>query len=346
MNAIQVSICLAAVIGLTACTSLPHDTNHINPPAIHRADSYPSSTAKTTSTQVVGNASQAENIPIDDYYKALQAARDAKTPEDEKKLVEKYVQAGITLVNSHCLRWFQHLSEQDIKKSFNDQNFNVIRALGTAFLGIGSANSVIVSTYGASNTAYESYSKNYGDAFLLAPNSRKVKSQVLSLLDNRAKRLLGDTTANNKDRDKDTEAKPQNFSEAYRKLERFADLCTHSTAKEIVNSALDQSVANATTDGKINLSPTDSATALADVKRDKELSDARVVTEQAQKRQADFESQKAILEKALKASQDALKDQSSQTQAALAQVQTLIADKSNLEGRLKKVEEALQALKP
>lgn len=340
MNALQVSIGLAAVIGMTACTSLPHDTNHINPPAIHRADSYESSTAKASPTvekQVVGNASQAENIPIDDYYKALQAARDARPTDDQKTLVENYVQAGITLVNSHCLRWFQYLSEQDIKKSFNDQNFNVIRALGTAFLGIGNANSVIVSTYGASNAAYEGYSKNYGDAFLLAPNSRKVKSQVLSLLDNRAKRLLGDKTV--KDKDKDTEEAPKTFSEAYRKLERFADLCTHSTAKEIVNSALDQSVANATTDGKINLTPTDSAAALADVKRDKELFEARVITEQAQKRQADFDSQKATLEKALK-------DAQAQAQAARAQVETLIADKGNLEGRLKKVEEALQALKP
>jgi len=189
---------------------------------------------------------QAEQVPIVEYYAALTAAR--ATPNDAA--IDKYVDTGITLVNSYCLRWFQHLSEQDIKKSFADSNINVIRALGTALLGLGKANSLFVTGYGASNTAYEGLSKSYGDAFLLAPNSRKVKAQILSLLDARIVEL----TEKNR---------PKTFAEAYRKLERFADLCTHATAKEVVNNALDQADATANSAGKITLTANASGLAAA-----------------------------------------------------------------------------------
>lgn len=84
------------------------------------------------------------------------------------------------------------LSDRQLTKNFEDANYNVIRQLGTALLGIGGANPVIVSTYGAGNTAYEGISGNFEASFLVAPNGRKVKEKVIQLLDQAETRVLGD----------------------------------------------------------------------------------------------------------------------------------------------------------
>mgnify|MGYP000868704208 FL=1 len=235
---------LALLTAATAgCSSLSPKGIDVNPVAIHKASP---SQVVSTATGTVTSAVQAELVPVQAYYTALTAARSA-TGSATTTAIRDYVDAGITLVNSYCLRWFQSLSERDVVKSFEDGNFNVIRQLGTALLGLGKANTYFVTTYGATNTAYEGISKNFSDAFLIAPNSRKVKAQVMSLLDAREKELL------------ETAKAPRTFAEACRRLERFADLCTHSTAKEIVNNALDQSKATAEDDGRITLSPTSDA---------------------------------------------------------------------------------------
>lgn len=244
MNLLFRCAVLALVTAAAAgCSSLSPKGIDVNPVSIHKASP---SQVVSTATGTVTSAIQAELVPVQAYYTALTAARSA-TGSATTTAIRDYVDAGITLVNSYCLRWFQSLSERDVVKNFEDGNFNVIRQLGTALLGLGKANTYFVTTYGAANTAYEGISKNFSDAFLIAPNSRKVKAQVMSLLDAREKELLGSANP------------PRTFSEAYRRLERFADLCTHSTAKEIVNNALDQSKATAEDDGRITLSPTSDA---------------------------------------------------------------------------------------
>lgn len=332
MFKLQLPVALA--FSLSACASFSPETTSINPPSIHRvSDNKPVVPEGTTVESKVQSAPQAEAVPIIEYYAAMNAARAAST---DPVIVSRYVEAGVTLVNSYCLRWFQHLSEQNVKKAFNTENFNVVRALGTAFLGLGNANSVIVSTYGASNTAFESYSKNYSDAFLLAPNSRKVKAQVLSLLDTRGDELLGNAKAS--DDGKLPPPVPKTFSEAYRRLERFADLCTHSTAKEIVNSALDQSTAVATVDGKISLGP--SLDALKVAKADLAAAKADAV---AAKAAALAENQP--LRDALKTAKEALARQMEGTQRAVEQAITLTAEKVDFLRRLTELENALAALK-
>jgi hypothetical protein len=325
---------VALLLSLCACASVSHETTHINPPAIHRAsDNNPALPKGIGVASEVKSAPEAEALPTLEYYAAMNAARAAS---NDPAAIARYVDAGVTLVNSYCLRWFQHLSEQDVKKSFNSENFNVVRALGTAFLGLGNANSLIVSAYGASNTAYESYSKNYSDAFLLAPNSRKVKAQVLSLLDTRADELLGKPTAANGG--KPSVSPPETFSEAYRKLERFADLCTHSTAKEIVNSALDQSAAAAAADGKISLEPTSKALKAADASVAIAKADATNARRAAQ-------AENQPLRDELKLTQSMLTLQATATQRAVDQAKALTADKADLQRRLEELESALAALR-
>lgn len=249
---------------LPGCAAISPDATPINPPMMHKhvapafgsgaSSSNPASESTIGAKSVaITSAKEAEALPVGLYYEAMTAARSA-TGTATSTAIQAYVDAGVTLVNSYCIRWFQTLSEQGVLKGYVDGNSNVIRQLGTALLGIGKASSYIVGTYGAANTAYAGLSQNFGESFLVAPNSRRVKAQVLNLLDQGEQALNGKT--------KGVPA-PATFTEAYRRLERFADLCTHSTAKEIVNNALEQATASIAPDGKISLRPTDAALATA-----------------------------------------------------------------------------------
>lgn len=323
---------LAFALLVQGCSSFSSKGIAVNPIAIHQASpSQPISTA--TGTVISGN--QAELIPVQAYYAALTVARTA-TGSGTTTAIRDYVDAGVTLVNSYCLRWFQSLSERDVLKSFEDENSNVIRQLGTALLGLGKANTYFMTSYGAANTAYEGVSRNYGDAFLLAPNSRKVKAQVLRLLDAREKELLGSA-------DSEKSSTPKTFTEAYRRLERFADLCTHSTAKEIVNNALDQSKSTAEEDGRITLKPTDSALATATAQ-----AVATAKTDQAKAEAANQPLKDTIrtLQSALSRQSDAttqqLMDEVKSLRYALQQEQ---AKKGTEQGLKEKAELELQKLK-
>ena len=181
-------------------------------------------------------AYKAGQIPISDYYGALELARqryfDEKgtmlknvTPEDQGE-IRNYVLEGIGLVDAYCSRWFQGLDDTNRLLAYQNKNFNVITQLGTAFLGLGSASSALVAGYGATTTAYAGLAENFNSAFLVAPTASKVKQHIQSAMASEAGNLRKD-------------ANSLNFKEAYTRLERYADLCTHARAKEIVDAALD-----------------------------------------------------------------------------------------------------------
>ena len=178
-------------------------------------------------------------IPVSDYYAALNLAKSRYQESAEKPLrvvsvahagsaeIENYVSEGIGLVDAYCYRWFQQLDDMGRLLAYQKQNVNVVTQLGTALLGVGGASSAFVASYGAATTAYAGASENFSSAFLVAPTSSKVKDRILAIMKTAATSLR-------------TDAKKINFKQAYSRLEQYADLCTHSRAKEIVDAALDQ----------------------------------------------------------------------------------------------------------
>ena len=74
-------------------------------------------------------------------------------------------------------------------KSFEDGNFSVIRQLGAALLGLGKANTYFVTTM-APPTPRTGHLEELQRCLPDCTNSRKVKAQVMSLLDARKKELL------------------------------------------------------------------------------------------------------------------------------------------------------------
>lgn len=249
MKTIRVNSCLPTGIGLlllalSGCASMSDVT--VNPKPLH-ADAQAAVPPLTAKAAVGINP---HGIPAARYVRALAEAESVEQATPAQ--LRSYADSGVALVQVQCLRWFALLGNRQHVKDFEDANYNVIRQLGTALLGIGKASPLVVATYGATNTAYEGISNNYESAFLGAPNGKKVKQQVMRLLEEQE--------------DKVYEAAGREGATlltVYRRLEKYADICTHSTAREIVNTALDQGTATITTDGALMVTPNANAQDIA-----------------------------------------------------------------------------------
>lgn len=216
----------------------------------------------------------AEKIPFEQYYAALLDAKksdsdanksgrhlgSSRTPAEKGKMQEFALQ-GIATVNAVCLRWFHNLMESQIRLNFAASNRNVIKDLGTTLMGLADANRYVVGTYGALSTALSGVENNFSQTFLLAPNASKIKSHVFMALNSRAEDLL--QKAGNE---------RATFAQIYDDLERYADICTQHTAREIMNTALDQTKTAVNNDeaGRVLTTPTKAA---ADIEK-KELAAA------------------------------------------------------------------------
>lgn len=221
------ALALLTIFLLSGCSSLDSrkdDTASIlNPRKIHEAFDGTS------------RAYAAGQIPISDYYDSLEIARSKYSKSEgtalivikaDQESVKNYVAEGIGLVNAYCRRWFQGLDDTSRMLAYQNKNVNVITQLGTAALGIASASALAVTSYGAATTAYAGISENFNSAFLVAPTASKVKDHIESVMKTEAASLK-------------TDSGTLSFKEAYSRLERYADICTHSRAKAIVDSALD-----------------------------------------------------------------------------------------------------------
>jgi hypothetical protein len=222
-------ISLVTAISVTGCGAISKaiyekmgdSENRMSPPKIHVLDNTNHSLKDQQK-----NISDAEKIPALYYYDALNKAKEGGI--NNKENILKYVGSGTFFVKAECLRWFQRLSDSQREVDYANQTTNIITALGTTLLGLGGASNGFITGYGALNTTRAGLEKNYTDSFLLAPNARKVKPHIFNLLDEEEEKL-----SNMVKSDKIT-----TFLIAYEKLERYADICTYSTAKEITDNAL------------------------------------------------------------------------------------------------------------
>jgi hypothetical protein len=219
----RTALATALLPGLLAgCTSLGLGNDRAavlsNPPRLHDPAAAEKASKEAAERQITA------------YYDALKAAEDsygkaktvpmAGTPADPT--VVRYVDEGLALVDSHCLRWFQHLEDFERRTDAKKKDFNVISALGTALIGVAKLHSDVTTVYGAGTTAYMGWSDNLAQAFVIAPSSRGVKTKVMAVMQERRKSV--------EDR-RDT----LNFPAARRELEAYADLCTYTSAKDLVD---------------------------------------------------------------------------------------------------------------
>lgn len=222
------SVFLVFIISLiSGCSSINSGIDQarslLNPTKIHLARNRDS------------EAYEASEIPVNDYYNALALAKKKYKIQNDSPIgimetdpmyVKNYIEEGLGLIDTYCLRWFQKIDDLQRLLAYQNKNVNVVTQLGTAALGLGGANSTIVGGYGAINTAYAGLSENFNAAFIVAPTSSKVKRHIEAAMKAEAKSI----------RDS---ANTLNFKQAYVRLEKYADFCTYSRAKEIVDASLD-----------------------------------------------------------------------------------------------------------
>lgn len=212
-----VMLLVGAVSGCAAVGGKDTAGALLNPPRIH------------DSADATSEAGRAGQLPIDNYYKAMRLAqpeyKDRDVVPSDPKYVKNYVEEGLGLVDAYCLRWFRLLEDTQRKTNFEEKNFNVIRQLGTALLGIGKASSNWVTGYGAANTAYSGIVENFNTAFLAGPTTKKVKDRIFELLNQSSARLL-------------TAADTLSFAQAYNRLERHAEICSFAMVIEVLDSSL------------------------------------------------------------------------------------------------------------
>jgi hypothetical protein len=201
----------AIAIAFTLCGCMTDRTKSLfNPPAIH-----PTEDGSPTNAQY-------GEIPIKQYYAALDSA---KVKGKGDAAIDDLVDKGIGLVSAYCLRWFQRLDDAQRRLAMQQKDFNIIRDLGTALLGIGGANQTIVASYGALNTAYTGIAENFNEAVLAGPTTAKIKSQVLDMLKQSENKLR-------------TDAGSLSFAQAYSRIELHADTCTYNTVRNLLDSSL------------------------------------------------------------------------------------------------------------
>lgn len=306
---------LALLASLAACGAMPKLPT--NPTPLHADLKIP----------VPGVAAQGSEIntftlPLDRYLQAFaEADRAGKVVTPEQ--LQSYANAGIAVVQVQCLRWFNTLATSQLSKDFQDANYNVIRQLGTALLGVGKAAPAFVAVYGAGNTAYEGISNNLESSFLGAPNGKKVKQKIMQLLDDQEKDLSAEAAKTG-----------ATVLGIYKRLERYADICTHTMAREIVSTSLDQAKVSISLDGNLEVGPTPGA---------KELAAARESNQSAAKTQKIKEDElierAAIAERARNAAIAA-------AQAAEARAKGLADQLQELKNSLPKPQPAVQPATP
>jgi hypothetical protein len=211
---------LMAIVGMTSGCALTSGSDRqslYNPPGIH------------PSAALQSDASVPGQVPIAQYYKAL---TDAQEKNATKEVISDFVDKGIGLTSAYCLRWFQRLDDVQRRVDLQEKNFNVLRQLGTAFLGIGKAIPNWVTGYGAVNTAYSGIAENFNEAILAGPTTTKIKSQVLEMLRQSEVQLRKEAGGSN-----------FTFAQAYSRLELHADTCTYSTVRDLLDTTLATAVA-------------------------------------------------------------------------------------------------------
>jgi len=121
---------------------------------------------------------------IKSYYATMARAEmeiaDGNPPTGDSEVVKRYMTEGIYLVNSYCLRWFQHLEDFERRSDSSKRDYNVISQLGTTLIGLARLHPDVTALYGAANTAYAGFSNNLVEGLVVAPSSKNVKVKVTS----------------------------------------------------------------------------------------------------------------------------------------------------------------------
>uniref|UniRef100_UPI001E46502C hypothetical protein n=1 Tax=Chromobacterium violaceum TaxID=536 RepID=UPI001E46502C len=230
---------------VTSCGTSNSDMYHgLNPINISRDDGGLTALNKGDGNNlkkyIIEQRAITEQIPYTEYYQSLLkmycldqenetslikcTTHKKGNSAQVKEAVTDFITKGSNLVKINCSRWFDAMAIAQQKMALESSRENTLWALGHTLLGIGKANPTVNAVAGAMNTAYTGTIEDYTQAYLLAPNTKNVKTHIMAILDDA---FLKKGTIDN-------------VSDAIRWMETYADYCTQSMAKNIIDNSLNE----------------------------------------------------------------------------------------------------------
>lgn len=154
--------------------------------------------------------------------------------------VKDHVEAGYALADIYCDDFFRRISLHASERRFSRGVVNDVGAAISAALGLAKAGGAVTGGIGAGFGLADGTLRNYDDAFLISADLSTLQARVYSEQD----KMRNDWAPR--------VAKMTRFSEANTAILRYANLCSYTGMRQLVNASLTQ----ATT-------PADSLTAMA-----------------------------------------------------------------------------------
>lgn len=244
-------IALATLFSGCSSISLMGTQSVVSPKRIHTSSDNDKNIPFLISEKKDGDITMGdvELIPAKSYYDSL---FESKRDPQNKQLAESYLETGFSLVDTYCVRWFDKLTENQMKTQFTQKEGNIIRDLGREVLKVANANNYITNSYDAIGIAALDSIDLYAEIALLTPDMYVLRTKVLAALEKNKKELRKSFDDNEKILD---------FITAYSSLEVHSSICSYAGAKQIASKSLEASKPTQTdpSTGEVSVGATDAA---------------------------------------------------------------------------------------
>lgn len=152
--------------------------------------------------------------------------------------IRSFVDAGMTLSDLYCDKFFKSINQASRKRQFARGAFNDAGGAIAAVLGLVKAGSAVTGGTAAGFSFIDSGFRNYDESFLVDTNISMMRRLVISAQDNMKKKIIA--------------SPPSNIFRAESTVIRYSGLCSFLGMQDLLNSSL-QAQINKTEDNTRNI---------------------------------------------------------------------------------------------
>lgn len=178
--------------------------------------------------------------------------------------VDRHIRAGIALSDLYCDTYFRRISRRWNERMFARNTTNDVGTAVSAALGLFNAGSVATGAAGAAFGLADATFRNYDNVFVVSPDLPNIQNLV------RAEQT--------KVRERITTSMPGNYYDAQRMIIEYANLCSYTGMKGLLNESVDMAVNQRRPDAILG--------SIADAQTTKERNERLVAERRAQEREA------------------------------------------------------------
>ena len=185
--------------------------------------------------------------------------------------VAHHVRAGFALTDLYCDNFFRRIAKHASQRRFARNTTNDVGAAVTAVLGLARAGSAIAGGAGTAFGLVDGGFRNYDDNFLVTPDLQVLQPKVYSEQDKIRKEVYKNM--------------PNNYFDANSAIIRYANVCSYTGMKALLNEAVVKSTEPTTIAETVRQFQVDAAT-------QKELLDAEIAERKADLAEAERDAAK------------------------------------------------------